>query len=77
MSRPGMDRTEQPPLPENQAKAKHTKKAAKPIISGTNEVGMRTYHTLKPISDVYPAIDNDLARDNVENDLTAADLQDL
>lgn len=31
----------------------------------------------KPISKVYPEIDNDLARDNVENDLTYADLQDL
>lgn len=30
-----------------------------------------------PISDVYPVIDNDLARDNLENDLTAADKQDL
>ena len=28
-------------------------------------------------SEVYPVIDNDLARDNVENDLPAADLQDL
>ena len=31
----------------------------------------------KPISDVYPVIDNDLARDNVENDLPAADREDL
>ena len=31
----------------------------------------------KPISKVYPVIDNDLARDNVENDIPAADLQDL
>ncbi len=31
----------------------------------------------KPVSTVYPVIDNDLARDNVENDITAADLQDL
>ncbi|MBQ3258908.1 MAG: hypothetical protein IJN61_02015 [Clostridia bacterium] len=31
----------------------------------------------KPISEVYPTIDNDLARDNLENDLPAADLQDL
>lgn len=30
-----------------------------------------------PISDAYAVIDNDLARDNVENDLTAADIQDL
>jgi len=31
----------------------------------------------KPVSTVYPVIDNDLARDNVGNDMTAADLQDL
>lgn len=31
----------------------------------------------KPISKVYPVIDNDLARDNVENDIPAADLEDL
>ena len=31
----------------------------------------------KPIPDVYPAIDNDLARDNLENDIPAADLEDL
>lgn len=31
-----------------------------------------------PISeDVYPVIDTDLARDNLENDMPAADLQDL
>lgn len=26
---------------------------------------------------IYPVLDTDLARDNVENDLTEADLQDL
>ncbi len=32
----------------------------------------------RPIpSRVYPVIDNDLARDNIENDLPAADLQEL
>lgn len=31
----------------------------------------------KPISKAYPVLDNDLARDNVENDLPAADLEDL
>lgn len=32
----------------------------------------------KPIrSGIYPVIDTDLARDNLENDLPAADLQDL
>ena len=31
----------------------------------------------KPISSVYPVIDNDLARDNIENNIPAADLEDL
>lgn len=31
----------------------------------------------RPISDAYPVIDTDLARDNIENDLPDADLQDL
>lgn len=31
----------------------------------------------RPIPEVYGIIDNDLARDNLENDITAADLQDL
>lgn len=31
----------------------------------------------KPISNDYPVIDNDLARDNIENDLPAADLEDI
>ncbi len=31
----------------------------------------------RPISKVYPVIDTDLARDNLENDIPAADLQDL
>ena len=30
-----------------------------------------------PISLSYPVIDTDLARDNIENDLTSSDLQDL
>lgn len=32
----------------------------------------------RPIpGDIYPVIDNDLARDNLENDIPAADLEDL
>ena len=31
----------------------------------------------RPISDAHGPIDNDLARDNLENDLPFADLQDL
>lgn len=33
--------------------------------------------TERPISNAYPEIDTDLARDNIENDLTSADFQDL
>ena len=74
-------KNEMPPVPEIQGKAKHGKVHVNPIIAGTKPPAQKVYHTKpfsqeKPISDVYPIIDNDLARDNVENDLTAADLQD-
>lgn len=69
-------------VPEIQGKAKHGKEHARPVIAGTKPPSQKVYHTTpfsheKPVSDVYAVIDNDLARDNVENDLTAADLQDL
>ncbi len=69
-------------VPEIQGKARHGKAHVNPIIAGTQPPSQKVYHTEpfsqeKPISDVYPVIDNDLARDNIENDLTAADLQDL
>ncbi len=69
-------------VPEIQGKAKHGKTHANPIIAGIKPSAQKVYHTKsfsqeKPISDAYAVIDNDLARDNVENDLTAADLQDL
>lgn len=79
-------RNDTPLVPEIQGKAKHTSKRARPIIAGTQAPALKVYHTTpvasaqkteKPVSDAYPVIDNDLARDNVENDLTAADLQDL
>ena len=31
----------------------------------------------RPISKAFPLVDNDLGRDNSENDMTAADLQDI
>lgn len=31
----------------------------------------------RPVSKIYPVIDTDLARDNIENDIPAADLEDL
>ena len=66
------------PVPELQGKAKHTKDKAAPVVSGTGGSKQKVYHTDKPIpADVYPVIDTDLARDNLENDLPAAVLSDL
>lgn len=73
-------------VPEIQGKAKHGKEHVRPIIAGTHSPEQKVYHSKphsskkeaeRPIPDVYPAIDNDLARDNLENDITAADLQDM
>ncbi len=65
------------PVPEIQGKAKSGKEKANPIISGTMGANLKVYHTERPISKVYPVIDTDLGRDNVENDIPYADLQDL
>ncbi|MDE6469716.1 MAG: hypothetical protein K2L19_01665 [Eubacterium sp.] len=79
-------RNEAAPVPEIQGKAKSGKRHARAIIAGTHSPSQKVYHAVpyskkqtqeKPISDVYSAIDTDLARDNLENDITAADLQDL
>ncbi len=79
-------RNEMASVPEIQGKAKCGKKRARAIIAGTESPSQKVYHTVpysknktqeKPISDAYSVIDNDLARDNLENDITAADLQDL
>ncbi len=65
-----------PPVPEIQGKAKHGKKKAEPIIPGTGGPNMKVFHE-KPIPGVYSTIDTDLARDNLENDIPNADLNDL
>lgn len=43
----------------------------------TSDSQQKPRKTERPISKIYPTIDNDLARDNVENDIPAADLEDL
>ena len=81
MARPERTHTkpknEMPPVPELQGKAKNSKQPANPIISGTSGPEQKAFHTEKPISKAYRAIDNDLARDNMENDLPDADLNNL
>lgn len=60
---------EAPPVPEIQGKAKCGKKKANPD---------KNYKTAeRKISSAYKEIDTDLARDNLENDLPSAELEDL
>ena len=81
MARPERTHTkpknEVPPVPEIQGKAKTGKEEANPIISGTSGPDQKVFHIERPISKAYKELDNDLARDNMENDLPDADLQDL
>lgn len=75
-------RNEQAAVSEIQGKAKHGKEHVNPIIAGTEAPSQKVYHTTpyaheKPISEVYKEIDTDLGRDNLENDIPDADLQDL
>ena len=88
MSKQGMSRPEwthtQPknqtaPVPELQGKAKTGKKKANPIVAGTAFPSQKVWHTAlhtaeRPISGIYAEIDNDLARDNLENDIPEPDL---
>jgi hypothetical protein len=87
MAKKGMKRPErthtQPenqtdPVPELQGKAKHTKKRANPIVTGNFSTDQKVFQAERPIpAGIYPVIDTDLGRDNLENDLPAADREDL
>lgn len=75
------DKKEPSPVPEISGKAKSGKVKARPLIAGA--VG-KVYHGVphaaeSKIPAAFPAIDNDLAVENLNNDfdMTAADLQDL
>ena len=63
-------------VPQLQGKIKTGKKKANPIIAETMGAQQKVWHE-KPISNVHGPLDNDLARDNLENDIPYADLQDL
>lgn len=69
-------------VPEIQGKAKSGTIPANPIIAETSSFSQKVWHNKSysheiPISDAYHVIDNDIARDNLENDIPAADLQDI
>ena len=63
-------------VPSIQGKAKSGKEKVRPIIAETGGASLKVWHE-KPISNAHGIIDNDLARDNLENDIPFADLQDL
>lgn len=87
MAKQGMKRPErtqthprntESPVPQIQGKAHSGKKKTNPIIAGTSGAGQKVWHTERPIpSDAYGPIDTDLGRDNLEQDIPFADLQDI
>ena len=83
MAKKGMKRPDlvekpgnQPIVPQIQGKAKSGKKKANPIIAETMGAQQKVWHE-PSISNAHGPLDNDLARDNLENDLPYAELQDL
>ncbi len=85
MKRPNVTHTKpknkQAAVPEIQGKAKNGKEKANSLIAGTKAPNLKMYHSEphgdKPSSQAHGIIDTDLAKDNLENNLSAADLQDL
>lgn len=85
MAKKGMKRPEIPEIrpkneafvPQIQGKARSGKVKANPIVAGTVGAAQKVWHAEKPISPAHGIIDNDLARDNLENHIPFADLQDL
>ena len=79
---PERKKKKEPPVHEIQGTAKNSKAKANPIIEPADTSALKVYHTDpismssidKPISDAYPEIDNDLARDNLQVDIPEADL---
>ena len=65
------------PVPQLQGKAKSGKKKANPIIAETFGAQQKVWHEKPVPENAYGPIDTDLARDNLENDITFADLQDI
>ena len=58
------------------------KHQGEPTIKSKNTSNQKAHNgkfrlTERPISSAYPAIDTDLGRDNMENHLPEADLEDL
>ncbi len=85
MKRPQRTHTKErnivPPVPEIQGAVNSLNEKTITNISGTQAPTQKVFRNSafkeeKTISEAYPTIDTDLGRDNIENDITAADLQD-
>ena len=85
MKRPQRTHTKErnvvPPVPEIKGAVNSLNEKTIPNISGTQAPTQKVFREdffkeEKSISKAYPEIDADLGRDNIENDITAADLQD-
>ena len=55
-----------PPVPEIQGKAKHGKAHVNPIVTGTKAPSQKVYHSNERYT-----------KDNIENHISNADLQDI
>ena len=65
------------PVPQLQGKAKSGKEKARPIIAGTSGANQKVWHQRPIPEDAYGPGQTELGRDNLENDIPFADLQDL
>lgn len=65
------------PVTQIQGKAKSGKKKDNPIIAETFGARQKVWHEKPVPENAYGPIDTDLARDNLENDIPFADLQDI
>ena len=63
-------------VPGIQGKAKSGKKKAPPIIAQTGGAELKVWHE-PPLHDAHGPVDNELALENLEQDIPFADLQDL
>ena len=70
------ERNDQPAVPKLQGKSKTGKQQANPIIAGTHAPAQKVWHkgAVADQAEQYTVFDNDLARDNLANDVPAADL---
>ena len=63
-------------VPAIQGKAKSGRKKANPIIAESSGAELKVWHE-PSITNAYGPIDNDLAKENLEQDIPFADLQDI